>query len=145
VVRKGATPAFPGQKGFIGGSMGDDAVIVQGSLGAEAQTEQLQRESLFSTVHGAGRVMSRTAAAGKRKWKTGEIIRPGLVSPDMMQSWIAEKGVVLRGGGLDESPHVYRRLPEVLAAQGSTVEVLHTLRPLIVVMAGADEFDPYKD
>jgi tRNA-splicing ligase RtcB len=31
VVRKGATPAFPGQKGFIGGSMGDDAVIVQGT------------------------------------------------------------------------------------------------------------------
>src|SRR4029453_14016590 len=30
VVRKGATPAFPGQKGFIGGSMGDHAVIVQG-------------------------------------------------------------------------------------------------------------------
>jgi tRNA-splicing ligase RtcB (3'-phosphate/5'-hydroxy nucleic acid ligase) len=145
VVRKGATPAFPGQKGFIGGSMGDDAVIVQGSVAAGDATEQLQRESLFSTVHGAGRVMSRTAAAGKRRWKTGEIIRPGAISPEMMQSWIAEKGVVLRGGGLDESPHVYRRLPEVLAAQGSTVEVLHTLRPLIVVMAGADEFDPYKD
>ena len=48
--------------------------------------------------------------------------------------------MVLRGGGLDESPHVYRRLPEVLAAQGSTIEVLHTLRPLVVVMAGADEF-----
>jgi tRNA-splicing ligase RtcB (3'-phosphate/5'-hydroxy nucleic acid ligase) len=142
VVRKGATPAFPGQKGFIGGSMGDDAVIVQGSLTGD---EQLQREALFSTVHGAGRVMSRTTAAGKRKWKTGEIIKPGLVSPEMMRDWIAEKGVILRGGGLDESPHVYRRLPEVLAAQGSTVEVLHTLRPLIVVMAGADEFDPYKD
>jgi tRNA-splicing ligase RtcB (3'-phosphate/5'-hydroxy nucleic acid ligase) len=67
------------------------------------------------------------------------------VSPEMMQNWIAEKGVILRGGGLDESPHVYRRLPEVLAAQGPTFEVLHTLRPLIVVMAGADEFDPYKD
>ena len=53
--------------------------------------------------------------------------------------------VSLRGGGLDESPHVYRRLPDVLAAQEGTVEVLHTLRPLIVVMAGADEFDPYKD
>ena len=26
VVRKGATPAFPGQTGFIGGSMGDWAV-----------------------------------------------------------------------------------------------------------------------
>ena len=34
---------------------------------------------------------------------------------------------------------------DVLAAQEGTVEVLHTLRPLIVVMAGADEFDPYKD
>ena len=33
----------------------------------------------------------------------------------------------------------------VLAAQGDTIEVLHTLRPLIVVMAGADVFDPYKD
>jgi RNA-splicing ligase RtcB len=30
VVRKGATPAFPGQKGFVGGSMGDDAVILEG-------------------------------------------------------------------------------------------------------------------
>jgi len=51
----------------------------------------------------------------------------------------------LRGGGLDESPHVYRRLPDVLAAQEGTIDVLHTLRPLIVVMAGANEFDPYKD
>ena len=52
---------------------------------------------------------------------------------------------VLRGGGLDESPHAYRRLPDVLAAQGNTIEILHTLRPLGVVMAGADVFDPYKD
>jgi tRNA-splicing ligase RtcB len=36
-------------------------------------------------------------------------------------------------------------LPDVLKAQGATVEVLHTLRPLVVVMAGADEFDPYRD
>jgi tRNA-splicing ligase RtcB len=33
----------------------------------------------------------------------------------------------------------------VLAAQQGTVEILHTLRPLVVVMAGAEEFDPYKD
>jgi len=63
----------------------------------------------------------------------------------MMEDWVKEKGVVLRGGGLDESPHVYRRLPDVLSAQKGTIEVLHTLRPLIVVMAGADLFDPYKD
>jgi len=146
VVRKGATPAFPGQRGFIGGSMGDDAVIVQGARaepGSELDT--IQKEALYSTVHGAGRVMSRTAARGKVRWKTGEIIRPGLVSPEMMYGWVREKGVILRGGGLDESPHAYRRLPDVLSAQGDTIEVLHTLRPLIVVMAGADVFDPYKD
>jgi tRNA-splicing ligase RtcB (3'-phosphate/5'-hydroxy nucleic acid ligase) len=145
VVRKGATPAFPGQQGFIGGSMGDDAVIVQGSGAAHPDTEALQRAALYSTVHGAGRVMSRTAAVGKRHRKSGRILSPGRVTPEMMQGWVREKGVILRGGGLDESPHVYRRLPEVLAAQGSTIEVLHTLRPLVVVMAGADEFDPYKD
>jgi tRNA-splicing ligase RtcB len=145
VVRKGATPAFPGQKGFIGGSMGDDAVIVRGAAPTTPDTEELQRAALYSTVHGAGRVMSRTAAAGKRHRKTGRVLTPGRVTPEMMQSWVREKGVILRGGGLDESPHVYRRLPEVLAAQGGTIEVLHTLRPLVVVMAGADEFDPYKD
>ncbi len=145
VVRKGATPAFPGQKGFVGGSMGDDAVIVQGSLASQPDTVALQRAALYSTVHGAGRVMSRTAAAGKRHRKTGRMLSPGRVTPEMMQSWVREKGVILRGGGLDESPHVYRRLPAVLAAQGGTIEVLHTLRPLIVVMAGAEEFDPYKD
>ena len=146
VVRKGATPAFPGQRGFIGGSMGDDAVIVQGAHSEDATVARaLQQSALYSTVHGAGRVMSRTAAAGKRNRKTGKIITPGRVTQEMMESWVGEKGVVLRGGGLDESPHAYRRLPDVLAAQGATIDVLHTLRPLVVVMAGANEFDPYKD
>jgi tRNA-splicing ligase RtcB len=148
VVRKGATPAFPGQKGFVGGSMGDDAVIVQGAdLEAAGSTEQAraQRDALYSTVHGAGRVMSRTQAAGKRNRRTGKVIKPGQISREMMHAWVKRKGVVLRGGGTDESPHVYRRLKEVLTAQEGTIQVLHTLRPLVVVMAGADEFDPYKD
>ena len=142
VVRKGATPAFPGQLGFVGGSMGDDSVILRGRDGTDS------RDALYSTVHGAGRVMSRTEAGGKYKgWGAKrKMVRPGKVSPEMMRAWVVEeKGVILRGGGLDESPHAYRRLPDVLAAQGDTVEVLHTLRPLIVCMAGANEFDPYKD
>lgn len=145
VVRKGATPAFPGQKGFVGGSMGDDAVILQGTVHADAETRAMQEVALFSTVHGAGRVMSRRRALGKVNRKTGEVIEPGQVTQGAMKKWVKQKGVILRGGGLDESPHVYRRLPEVLEAQGSTIQVLHTLKPLIVVMAGADEFDPYKD
>lgn len=65
----------------------------------------------------------------------------------MMADWLRDKGVVLRGRGLDESPPCvsYRRLPEVIDAQRGAVEVLHTLRPLIVVMAGPDLIDPYKD
>ncbi|HUO52579.1 MAG TPA: RtcB family protein [Gemmatimonadaceae bacterium] len=148
VVRKGATPAFPEQPGFIGGSMGDDAVIVRGTPAEDGTPESVlvaQREALYSTVHGAGRVMSRTQAAGKVHRRTGEVLQPGRVTPEMMHEWLREKDVVLRGGGLDESPHAYRRLPAVLAAQQGTVQVRHTLRPLVVVMAGAKEFDPYKD
>jgi tRNA-splicing ligase RtcB len=142
VVRKGATPAFPGQKGFIGGSMGDDAVIVQG-----ASRSPLQQDALYSTVHGAGRVMSRTQARGKTKgWGPRKrVVAPGLVSQEMLDAWMNDAGVILRGGGLDEAPQAYRRLPSVLEAQGSTIEVIHTLRPVVVVMAGENEFDPYKD
>jgi tRNA-splicing ligase RtcB (3'-phosphate/5'-hydroxy nucleic acid ligase) len=145
VVRKGATPAFPGQKGFVGGSMGDNAVILQGAVNADQAAKELQAAALYSTVHGAGRVMSRTEAAGKWDFKRKVRKSAGKVSPEMMHGWLKEKNVILRGGGLDESPHAYRRLPDVLAAQGKTVEVLHTLKPLIVVMAGENEFDPYKD
>ena len=138
VVRKGATPAFPGQKGFVGGSMGDDAVILEGARGGEPGSSlgEMQARALYSTVHGAGRVMSRTAAMGKRHRRSGKVLKRGKVSREMMLEWVGRKGVVLRGGGVDESPHVYRRLAEVLAAQGETVTVLHTLRPLVVVMAG---------
>lgn len=180
VVRKGATPAWPGQRGFVGGSMGDDAVIIRG-----ADDSASSRGALYSTVHGAGRVMSRTEAIGKsvgtNMWRCGqrgcngslpmtaargpdganpkcptcgskmhkrrgnEIVKPGRVTAEMRDAWLDGRGVILRGGGLDESPHVYRRLPEVLAAQGDTVVVEETLTPLIVVMAKANEFDPYKD
>lgn len=147
VVRKGATPAFPGQAGAIGGSMGDDSVIVEGTRAEEASadTADLQRRALYSTVHGAGRVMSRTEAAGKRHRRTGEVIRPGRIAREMLDEWLSEKGVILRGGGLDEAPMAYRRLTDVLAAQGDTIRVRHVLRPLVVVMAGADVRDPYRD
>ena len=64
----------------------------------------------------------------------------------MMERWIAEfNEVELRGAGSDESPHVYKRLPEVLEHHRETIKVLHTLMPVGVAMAGADEFDPYRD
>lgn len=139
VVRKGATPAFPGQKGFVGGSMGDISVILEGVESSEGA------HSLYSTVHGAGRVMSRTAARGKINRRTGQVVSPGSVSKAMMMQWVKEKQVELRGAGTDESPHCYKRLPQVLKHHGNSVKVLHTLTPLGVAMAGENEFDPYKD
>lgn len=53
--------------------------------------------------------------------------------------------VTLRGGGLDESPQAYKRLPEVLGHHEGTIEILYTLTPVGVAMAGPYEFDPYKD
>jgi tRNA-splicing ligase RtcB len=132
VVRKGATPAFPGQLGFVGGSMGDDSVILEGVDSPES------REALYSTVHGAGRVMSRTAAKGKR----GEA---GRVTKEMMSKWVKDRGVVVRGGDVDEAPPVYKRLHRVLEHHSETIRIRHTLRPLGVAMAGADVKDPFKD
>jgi tRNA-splicing ligase RtcB len=172
VIRKGCTPARPGQEGFVGGSMGDDSVILEGVESPEAD------ESLFSTVHGAGRIMSRTQAAGKvrrrKRWACAnrdcdrvfespdvgcpdhpgarlmkvwveERLKPGKVDWPAVQARLREQGIVLVGGGADEAPEVYRRLPEVLDAHAASIRVKHTLRPLGVAMAGRDVHDPYKD
>lgn len=179
VVRKGSTPAFPGQFGFVGGSMGDISVILKG-VESEASAA-----ALYSTVHGAGRLMSRTQAAGKQKWikawmcgqrdcdgalpistarnkdgsnpkcpKCGsrtnkrtwmERIQNGLVDFDAEKALLVNRGIVLRGAGADEAPPVYRPLQSVLDAHAGTIEVVHTLQPRIVVMAGADVKDPYAD
>ena len=139
VIRKGATPAFPGQKGFIGGSMGDDAVIVEGI------DSPASKAALYSTVHGAGRVMSRTQAAGKFNRRTGRQTARGVVNWSKWQEQLKAQRIELRGGGPDEAPECYKRLTEVLTAHQGTIRVLHTLRPIGVAMAGKDTFDPYKD
>lgn len=69
----------------------------------------------------------------------------GKVTAQMMHEWVSREGVELRGAGLDESPHCYKRLPEVLEQHADSILILHTLRPIGVAMAGANEFDPYRD
>jgi tRNA-splicing ligase RtcB len=172
VIRKGCTPAWPGQEGFVGASMGEDSVILEGVAGGEAD------DALNSTVHGAGRVMSRTQAAGRvrrrKRWtcRNRDCDRVFDSSSDrcpehpdagVMKAWVEEqvhrgvvdwpavkerlraRGIVLVGGGADEAPEVYKRLPDVLAAHADSIRVTHTLHPLGVAMAGRDVHDPYKD
>lgn len=132
VVRKGATPAFPGQKSFVGGSMGDKSFILEGKDSDESKT------AMYSTVHGAGRKMGRTQAKGKYHRKTGECIKKGLVDPDEHAKRMKEAGVELRGGGLDESPFAYKNIDEVILAHKDTIEILHELTPIGVCMAGEE-------
>jgi len=152
--------------------MGDASVILEGVEDPESG------EALYSTVHGAGRVMSRTKAAGRirrrKRWECSqrecerrfqskeetcpdhpsagkrkvwieEQLKPGVVDWPAVQAQLCERGIVLVGGGADEAPEVYKRLPEVLAAHGDTIRVKHRLTPIGVAMAGRDTFDPYKD
>jgi len=139
VVRKGATPAWPGQRGFVGGSMGDNAVIIHGVDTPES------KEALYSTVHGSGRVMGRMEAKGKKDKNTGEWKREPKITREQMDEWMHAKGVHLVGGDVDESPMAYRRLSEVLAYQGATIVVETQLRPFLVLMAGNEVRDAYKD
>ena len=172
VIRKGCTPARPGQEGFVGGSMGDESVILEGAASGDSE------ESLYSTVHGAGRIMSRTQAAGRvrrrKRWacsnrdcerlfdspqsrcpehpdsrmlktRVAEQVKPGVVDWPAVQARLRAQGIVLVGGGADEAPEVYKRLPEVLDAHAGSIRVTHTLRPLGVAMAARDVHDPYKD
>jgi tRNA-splicing ligase RtcB len=138
VIRKGATPAFPGQKGFVGGTMGDISVILEGKEATESQ------ELLYSTVHGAGRAMGRVQAKGKRD-KRGNIIRAGLVNKAEHEARIKAAGVEVRGGDLDESPFAYKSIERVLEAHKNTINILHILKPIGVCMADGREFDPYRD
>ncbi len=146
VVRKGCTPAFPGQKGFVGATMGDTSVIIEG------MESELSKKGLYSTVHGAGRIMSRRAAAGKQKWlrnkhgiKMPTIIAKGLVDFDEVKETMKKKNIELRGGGADEAPECYKKLSDVLNYQGETIRVLYNLHPIGVAMADSEVYDPYKD
>ncbi|MDX1477814.1 MAG: RtcB family protein [Saprospiraceae bacterium] len=146
VVRKGCTPAFPGQKGFVGATMFDTSVILKGI------DSEKSRRALYSTVHGAGRVMSRRKARGKVKWQRGRdgsrhlvTVKPGAVDFNNTRRRAHDLGIELRGADADESPECYKDLDEVLARQGETIRVLHRLKPVGVAMAGPDIYDPYKD
>jgi hypothetical protein len=83
--------------------------------------------------------------AKMRKVRREQVVRPGLVDWAAVKRRLREQGIVVVGGGADEAPEVYKRLPDVLAAHGDTIRVKHTLRPLGVAMAGRDVHDPYKD
>ncbi len=111
VTRKGAVSAKAGELGIIPGSMGARSFIVRGLGNAD---------SFHSCSHGAGRVMSRTAA---RQQIT------------LAQHREATAHVECRKDAsvIDESPAAYKDIEAVMAAQSDLVEIVHTLRQVVCV------------
>jgi tRNA-splicing ligase RtcB len=83
--------------------------------------------------------MSRTQAKGGYRNRD---LSKSSVKPQMIYERLQEKGVELRGGGLDEAPQVYRKLEDVLEFHKDTINVTHYLMPIGVVMDGTEQFKP---
>jgi tRNA-splicing ligase RtcB len=118
VHRKGATRAFgpkrmkasifekTGQPIITPGSMGTASFLLVGTGNSD--------ESLSSVNHGAGRVMSRTAARGKSR--RGRITTPALISDEQFKR--SMQGVKLITGDRrrikEEAPDAYKDIEEVV-------------------------------
>ncbi len=109
IHRKGATHAEAGMRGVIPGNMRDGSFIVEGKGNPEA---------LWSSSHGAGRVMSRKAAKRDIKLKLFKDSMYGITAKVDQQT-------------IDEAPFAYKNITEVMALQKSMVRILHHVRPLI--------------
>ena len=111
VTRKGAVRAGRDDFGIIPGSMGARSFIVRGKGNPE---------SFESCSHGAGRAMSRTEA--KRRFTIEDHMR-------------ATEGIECRKDKdvIDETPAAYKSIDAVMAAQQDLVDIVHTLRQVVVV------------
>ena len=111
IHRKGATHAEDGMLGVIPGNMRDGSFIVKGKGNPE---------SLYSSSHGAGRVMGRKEAKQKLDVNDFKNTMIGI------QALVEEKT-------LDESPFAYKDIFEVMRLQESLVDVIAHVRPIINV------------
>ncbi len=132
VHRKGATRAFPpghreipeayrsvGQPVLIPGSMGTASWVLAGAQGA-------MEETFGSVCHGAGRLLSRTAA---RKGRDAR----------QVQKQLEEQGILVksetRDGILEEIPEAYKNVDEVIevVARAGLARKVARLRPMGVI------------
>ena len=107
--RKGATHAEKGMLGVIPGNMRDGSFIVEGKG---------NKEALWSSSHGAGRVMGRKAAKRQIKLKQFANSMYGIVAKVDRHT-------------LDEAPFAYKDIDAVMRLQKDLVKVLHRVRPII--------------
>lgn len=111
IHRKGATHAEEGMMGVIPGNMRDGSFIVQGKGNPD---------SLYSSSHGAGRVLSRTQAKE-------------LLILDEFKATMEGVTARVKPDTIDESPFAYKNIFTVMAEQSDLVDVIHHVKPIINV------------
>ena len=119
IHRKGATHAEEGMLGVIPGNMRDGSFIVRGKGNPD---------SLCSSSHGAGRVLSRS--------KAKETLNMDDFKATMTAAGVQAKVVP---GTLDESPFAYKSIFDVMAMQTELVCVLHHVKPIINIKGAGKE------
>jgi tRNA-splicing ligase RtcB len=117
VHRKGATPAGLGVTGIIPSSMTTPAFLVEGK-GC--------KESICSSSHGTGRLMSRKQA--KETFTMSQ-----------MKKDLQAKGVELIGGSLDEFSGAYKEVEQVMEYQKDLVSIKGRFIPWMVRMADEEK------
>jgi tRNA-splicing ligase RtcB len=139
VHRKGATRAF-GPRRMAGTPYGEigQPVIIPGSMGTGSFLlvgVDDNEQTLGSVNHGAGRTMSRTAAAGKRR--KGRVVKEGRISDDDFEK--AMRGVELIAGDRhavkEEAPQAYKDIDEVIrvVCGAGLARAVVRLKPLAVL------------
>jgi len=111
IHRKGATHAEKGMRGVIPGNMRDGSFVVIGKGNAD---------SLASSSHGAGRVMSRKKAKKNISFEEFEASMEGITG-------------TVDENTLDESPFAYKDIFEVMKLQEDLVEIEEYIKVIINV------------
>jgi tRNA-splicing ligase RtcB len=111
VSRKGAIRVRKDELGIIPGSMGTKSYIVRGKGNAD---------SFNSCSHGAGRVMSRTAAKQNISLEDHRKATDGVFCRK-------DKSVI------DESPAAYKDIDQVIEAQKDIIDIVHTLKQVVCI------------
>lgn len=109
IHRKGATHAEAGMMGVIPGNMRDGSFIVRGKGNPDA---------LWSSSHGAGRVLGRKEAKRTLTMESFTETMAGVVA-------------LVTDETLDEAPFAYKSIFDVMRQQDVMVEVVAHVRPIL--------------
>jgi RNA-splicing ligase RtcB len=117
ILRKGAISARKGERVLIPMNMRDGSLICVGKGNGDWN---------FSAPHGAGRIMSRTAARQNITLSQYEKSMRGIYSSTVNRNTI------------DEAPFAYKPMEEIVANIGDTVDLIKTIKPLYNFKAADD-------